>query len=723
MRRLRIAAILIVTASTGLGLCACAPHGTQREGSMPDASKVAAPPLAEARPQPVLSPNGVRIDPYYWLRDDTRLDPRVLGHLHAENEYTDAALEPLKGLEEKLYQEIVTRIPQDDVSVPYRKRGYWYVTRLKAGSEYPIYARRRDVADAPEELLLDVNVLASGHDYFNVGTYVPSYDNRLMAYAEDSVGRRQYVLRVKDLQSGAVLPDTIENAEPSIVWAGDNESFLYVEKDPVTLLGFRVRRHFLGANVADDPIVWEQADTTFYTDISESKSGRYIFIGTESTVSSEWWYARTDDPTLKFKVVLPRERDHEYSIEDQGADFIIRTNWQAPNFRMMRAPIDSAGDRSTWRDIVPHRGDTFLHDFEVFRDFLAVAERSGGLRKIRVKPWSGGAERLIDADEAAYTAMLGANPELDSNLLRYTYTSLTTPTTTYDYDMQSGSRTLLKRDPVPAPFDSENYRTEYLHAPARDGQQVPVSIVYRKGLKRDGRAPIYQYGYGSYGISLDPAFSPSWVSLLDRGFVVAIAHIRGGQELGRRWYDDGRLLHKINTFTDFIDVTDYLVRERWGARDKVIAEGRSAGGLLMGAIANMAPERYRVILAGVPFVDVVTTMLDESIPLTTGEYDEWGDPREPEYYDYMLSYSPYDQVAAHAYPAMLVTTGLWDSQVQYFEPAKWVAKLRVTKTDTHPLLLHTNMEAGHGGRSGRFRRYRETAMEYAFVLGQLGINR
>jgi oligopeptidase B len=689
---------------------------------MPNGSKTAAAPMAEARPQSVISPNGTRLDPYYWLRDDTRLDPKVLGYLNAENEYTNAYLKSSEGLQEKLYEEIIARIPQDDVSVPYRKRGYWYVTRVKAGSEYPIYARRRDVEDAPEEILLDVNQLAQGHDYFNVGSYVPSYDNKLLAYSEDSVGRRQYVLRVKDLGSGDLLADTIENADPAIVWAGDSRSFLYVEKDPVTLLGFRVRRHMLGTNVAQDPIVWEQTDTTFYTEISESKSGRYLFIGTESTVSSEWWYARTDDPGLKFQVVLPRERDHEYSVEDLGDDFIIRTNWQAPNFRIMRAPIAAAGDRSQWREVVAHRDDAFVHGFEVFDDFLAVAERSGGLRKIRVQPWAGGSDQLIDADEAAYTAMFDANPEIDSSLLRYTYTSLTTPTTTYDYDMRSGTRTLLKRDPVPPPFDPANYRTEYLHATARDATQVPVSIVYRKGLKRDGKAPIFQYGYGAYGISRDPTFSPGWVSLMDRGFVVAIAHIRGGQELGRRWYDSGRLLHKVNTFTDFIDVTDYLVREHWGARDKVIAHGGSAGGLLMGAIANMAPDRYRAIIADVPFVDVVTTMLDESIPLTTGEYDEWGDPREPEYYEYMLSYSPYDQVAPRAYPAMLVTTGLWDSQVQYFEPAKWVAKLRANKTDSHPLLLRTNMEAGHGGRSGRFRKYRETAMKYAFVLGQLGIS-
>ena len=721
MRHLRSAAVPVLTASL-LAIGACT-SGTTRDGTMLSTSKTAAPPMAEPRPQPVISPNGTRMDPYYWLRDDTRLDPRVLGYLNAENAYTDAQLKPLQGLQEKLYEEIVARIPQDDVSVPYRKRGYWYVTRLKAGSEYPIYARRRDAADAPEEVLLDVNQLAQGHDYFNVGTYVPSHDNRLLAYAEDSVGRRQYLLRVKDLASGSLLDDTIENAEPSIVWAGDDKSFLYVEKDPVTLLGFRVRRHVLGTGVALDPIVWEQTDTTFYTDISESKSGRYILIGTESTLSSEWWYARSDDPELKFKVVLARERDHEYSVEDLGDDFIIRTNWQAANFRIMRAPIESAGDRSQWREVIAHRDAAFIHDFEVFNDFLAVAERSGGLRKIRVKPWSGGADQLIEADEAAYTAMFGANPEIDSNLLRYTYTSLTTPITTYDYDMHAGTRTLLKRDPVPPPFDAANYRTEYLHATARDGSQVPISVVYRKGFKRDGKAPIFQYGYGSYGISRDPTFSPSWVSLVDRGFVVAIAHIRGGQELGRRWYDSGRLLHKVNTFTDFIDVTDYLVREHWGARDKVVAHGGSAGGLLMGAIANMAPDRYRVIIADVPFVDVVTTMLDESIPLTTGEYDEWGDPREPEYYDYMLSYSPYDQVGARAYPAMLVTTGLWDSQVQYFEPAKWVAKLRASKTDDHPLLLKTNMEAGHGGRSGRFRQYRETAMKYAFVLGQLGIDR
>lgn len=720
MRHLQSAAALILTATAAL-LCACVPRGARRDDGMREGVTTAAPPVAEVRDRPVASSNGTRIDPYYWLRDDTRLDPKVLGYLNAENAYADAMLKPLQGLEEKIYQEIVGRIPQDDVSVPYRKRGYWYVTRLKASSEYPIYARRRDAVDASEEVLLDVNELARGHDYFNVGTFVPSYDNRLLAYAEDDVGRRQYVLRVKDLQSGALLPDRVENAEPSIVWAGDSRSFLYVEKDPVTLLGFRVRRHTLGAGAAQDPIVWEQKDTTFYTDISESKSGRYLFISTESTVSSEWWYARTDDSELKFRLVLARERDHEYSVEDLGEDFIIRTNWQAPNFRIMRAPIASVADRHQWREVVPHRTDAFIHDFDVFEDFLAVAERSGGLRKIRIKPWSGGTEQLIDADEAAYTAMLDANTEIDSNLLRYTYTSLTTPTTTYDYDMRSGTRTLLKRDPVPPPFDPANYRTEYLHAPARDGAQVPVSIAYRKDLKRDGTAPILQYAYGSYGISMDPAFSASWVSLLDRGFVVAIAHVRGGQELGRKWYDDGRLLHKVNTFTDFIDVTDYLVREGWGARDRVIAHGGSAGGLLMGAIANMASEHYRVILADVPFVDVVTTMLDESIPLTSGEYDEWGDPREREFYDYMLSYSPYDQVGAHPYPAMLVTTGLWDSQVQYFEPAKWVAKLRATKTDTHLLLFHTNMEAGHGGRSGRYRRHRETAMKYAFVLGQLGI--
>jgi oligopeptidase B len=718
MSRLRGIARLVMLMTFVAAVDGCS--STTPTSAMNRASQLPTPPVAAVEPRSVISPHGTRLDPYYWLRDDLRLDPRVLGYLNAENDYADAMMAPLKPLQSTLYDEIVSRIPKDDVTVPFREHGYWYYTRFEAGREYPIFARRRDAADAAEEIVLDGNLMAEGHDYFEIGLWQVSPDDRLVAFAEDTVGRRQYAVRVKNLETGEILPDRIENAEAALAWSGDNRSVLYIEKDPETLLGFRVRRHVLGTNPVEDALVWEQTDNTFYTDLTRSKSGRFIFIVTESTVSSEWWYAQADDPRLEFKVVLPRERDHEYSVDQIDERFVIRTNWQAPNFRIMEAPIGTSTDRTTWREILPARTDAFVHDFEVFRDFLAVAERSGGLRKIRIKPWRGAGERLIAADEPAYTALFGVNRELETNLLRYTYSSMTTPTTTYDYDMQSGSRTQLKREPVPPPFDPQNYVTEYLHAPARDGSQVPVSIVYRKGVKRDGSAPLYQYGYGSYGSSVDPTFSSSRLSLLDRGFAVAIAHVRGGQELGRAWYDDGRLLHKENTFTDFIDVTDFLVKERYAAADKVVAHGASAGGLLMGAIANMAPQKYRVILAQVPFVDVVTTMLDESIPLTTGEYDEWGDPRQQAFYDYMLSYSPYDQVSAQAYPAMLVTTGLWDSQVQYFEPAKWVAKLRAMKTNDEPLLFRVNMEAGHSGKSGRFRRHQETALQYAFALGEIG---
>ncbi len=680
------------------------------------------PPVAEVRPYPVVSPSGTRIDPYYWLRDDLRLDPKVIGYLQAENAYADAIMVPLAPLQERLYEEIVSRIPKDDVTVPFRERGHWYYTRFQSGREYPIYARRRDVPDAEEQILLDGNVMAAGHDFFEIGNWQVSPDNRLIAFAEDTVGRRQYTIRVKNLETGEIYPDRIENADPAIAWSGDNRTFLYVEKDPETLLGYRVRRHVLGGNPAEDVLMWEQTDASFYTDLVTSKSRHFIFISTEGTVSSEWWYADANDPKLEFKVVLPRERDHEYSVEHLGDRFVMRTNWQAANFRIMDVPIANSADRSRWREVLPHRSDAYVHEFEIFRDFLTIAERSDGLRKIRIKPWGGGEDRLIAADEAAYTALFGANADLETSLLRYTYSSLTTPTTTYDYDMRTGSRTLLKREPVPPPFDPANYVTEFLRAPARDGALIPVSIVYRKGFKRDGSAPLYQYGYGSYGSSIDPTFSSSRLSLIDRGFVVAIAHVRGGQELGRQWYDEGHLLHKKNTFTDFIDVTDYLVKEGYAAPDRVVAHGGSAGGLLMGAIANMAPQQYRVILSDVPFVDVVTTMLDESIPLTTNEYDEWGDPRQQEFYDYMLSYSPYDQVSAQPYPAILVTTGFWDSQVQYFEPAKWVAKLRALKTNDEPLLFRTHMEAGHSGKSGRFRRHQETAMQYAFALGEIGMD-
>jgi len=575
--------------------------------------------------------------------------------------------------------------------------------------------------DAPEEVMLDPNVLGQGKGYYNIGSYEISPDNERVAYTEDAVGRRQYVLRVKNLRTGETYPDAVPNVDPGAAWANDNRTILYVEKDPETLLGERVKRHTLGTAAAADTLVYEEKDHSFYMGVAKSKSERYIFIALQSTLVSEWRYADADDPALTFRAVLPREPKHEYQVEHLGDDFIIRTNWRAANFRLMRAPVRRSADKSAWRVIVPHASNVLIEGFDVFRGYLAVNERSGGLRKVRIKPWGKGREFYVQSDEPAYTATLDTSPELDSEVVRYVYSSLTTPASTYDYNMRTGEQVLVKREPVLGDFDPARYTTEFVHATARDGTKVPVSLVYRKGFRRDGTAPLLQYGYGSYGYSMDPTFDSQRLSLLDRGFVFAIAHIRGGQEMGRAWYEDGKLLRKMNTFTDFIDVTEFLVKQGYADKARVFAAGGSAGGLLMGAVANLRPDLCRGIVTQVPFVDVVTTMLDESIPLTTNEFDEWGNPKQKTYYDYMLSYSPYDNVRAQAYPAMLVITGLWDSQVQYYEPAKWVAKLRATKIDANPLLFHINMEAGHGGKSGRYQRYRDRAMEYAFLLDQAGL--
>jgi oligopeptidase B len=682
-------------------------------------------PVAARRAHTVASPHGARTDPYYWLRDDTRQDPEVLAYLSAENAYKERQLAAIKPLENKLYSEIIARLKQDDATVPYRKHGFWYYARFEPGKEHPIFARRKGSPDAPEEVLLDANERAVGHDYYQIGSVEVSPNAERLAFSEDTVGRREYRLCFKNLGSGEILEDLISGVESDIAWANDNATVLYVEKDPETLLGLYVKKHRLGEDPKQDALVFAQADKSFYTGIAKSKSERFIFLNMESTVSSEWRYADAADPSLIFRVFLPHERDHEYQIEHLDDRFIIRTNWRATNFRLMQVPIDDTQDRARWRDLVAHRDDTFIEDFDVFERFIALTVRSGGLKKISIQPLGPGGvpaapQYFIASDEPAYSMSISDNPELDTDLVRYSYSSLTTPTTVYDYDVTNGRRTLLKRDPVLGNFDSANYQTEFLFAPARDGGRIPVSLVYRKGFERNGTAPLLQYAYGSYGLSMDPAFSSARLSLLDRGFVFAIAHVRGGQEMGRAWYDDGRLLKKKNSFTDFIDVTRDLVAKRYAAQDRVFAMGGSAGGLLVAAVANLSPELYRGIIAQVPFVDVVTTMLDEGIPLTTNEYDEWGNPADARSYDYLLSYSPYDNVRAQPYPAMLVTSGLWDSQVQYYEPAKWVAKLRTHKTDSHPLLLHVEMEAGHGGKSGRFQRYRETAMEYAFMLALLG---
>jgi oligopeptidase B len=699
------------------GLLLMTTHTTQ-------AADLPLPPDVAKKTHEVKAPFGAtRDDEYYWLRDDTRKNPEMLAYLKAENAYADTLMAPLKPLQDKLYDEIVGRIKQDDSSVPYRERGYWYYTRFETGQDYPIHARRKGSMDGVEEVLLDVNAMAKGHDYFSVGDYEVSQDNNLLAWAQDDVGRRQYTIRFRNLATGETYADTITGVSPNVVWADDNRTLFYVENDPETLLTVRVKKHVLGTPASDDALVYEEHDDSFYMGIDRSRDDKYLCIGVESTVSSEVRCAPAGDPR-EFAVLAPRERDVEYQAEHLGDRWVIRTNAPAPdgsranNFKLVTAP-DGAASRAQWTDLVPHRDDVFIDGYELFDGFIAIAERSGGLERLRLlKP--DGSEEFVKADEPAYSMGLDVNSEHDTDWLRYGYTSLTTPQTTYELNTKTGERRLLKRQPVIG-YDPDKYVTERLWATARDGTKIPVSVVYKKGFEKNGKAALLQYAYGSYGSSTDPNFNLPVVSLLDRGMVYALAHIRGGQEMGRAWYDDGKLLHKKNTFTDFIDVTDFLVKQGYSAKDRVAAYGGSAGGLLMGAVSNMAPDRYRVILAQVPFVDVVTTMLDASIPLTTNEYDEWGNPEQQKYYDYMLSYSPYDNLKAQAYPAMFVGTGLWDSQVQYFEPAKYVARLRDLNTSTLPVLFRTNMDAGHGGKSGRFRRYRELSEMYAFLLGQLAV--
>src|SRR5688572_20139562 len=683
------------------------------------------PPDVAKKPHVVKAPHGAeRSDEYYWLRDDTRKHPEMLAYLKAENAYADAWMAPLKPLQDKLYEEIVGRIKQDDSSVPYRERGYWYYTRFETGQDYPIHARRPHSAnangmDGAEEVLLDVNAMAKGKDYFSVGDYEISQDNALLAWAEDDVGRRQYRIRIKDLASGKVFDDVITGVSANIVWADDNKTIFYVENDPETLLTVKVKKHVLGTPAKDDVLVYEEQDDSFYMGVSRTRDDKFICIGVSSTVSDELRCTPAAAPG-EFAVLAQRARDVEYNADHHGGRWVIRTNdGGARNFKLMTA-ADGSTSRKDWKDWVAHRDDVFIEDFALFDGFTAIEERSGGLLRLRLLDGDG-KEEFVKADESAYSMGLSTNSEPDTDWLRYSYTSMTTPGTTYELNTRTGERKLLKREPVPT-YDPSQYVTERLWATARDGTRVPVSVVYRKGFRKDGSAALLQYAYGSYGASMDPYFSQTVVSLLDRGMVYALAHIRGGQEMGRQWYDDGKLLKKKNTFTDFVDVTDFLVKEGYAAENRVAAHGGSAGGLLMGAIANMAPDRYRVILSQVPFVDVVTTMLDASIPLTTNEYDEWGNPETSKAsYDYMLSYSPYDNLKAQDYPATFVGTGLWDSQVQYYEPAKYVARLRDVNTSELPVLFRINMDAGHGGKSGRFRRYRELSEMYAFLLDQLGV--
>ena len=659
-----------------------------------------------------------RVDEYYWLNQ--RENPEVIAYLQAENAYTDAVMKPAAGLRETLYKEMVGRLKQDDASVPYFENGYWYYTRFVKGKDYPVYCRRRKTMNGGEQVLLDGNRMAAGHAYFHIGRIAVSPDNAVLAYSVDTVSRRQYRIRFRDLKSGRDHPDEIRMTDGSMAWAADSRTLVYPVIDPETLRSFKVCRHRLGAPA--DAVVYEEKDETFDVGIRRSRSRKYLLLASNSTLSDEFRFLDAAKPEGELRTFQSRRRGLEYDIDHFNGRFYVLTNDGAVNFKLMEAAEDKTG-REYWTELIAHRPDVLLEDFELFRGYLVLSERRAGLTQVRVIPWGEKQGYEIEFPEQAYMAYPAFTSEPDTDLMRFSYTSLTTPSSVYEFDMKTRSRRLLKREEVLGGYNPERYATERLMAPAYDGTLVPISLVYRKDTPRNAATPLYLYGYGSYGASMDPSFRAVRLSLLDRGFIYALAHVRGGQEMGRRWYDDGKLFKKMNTFTDFISCAEYLVRRGYTSPARLFASGGSAGGLLMGAVANLRPDLFRGIVAAVPFVDVVTTMLDPSIPLTTSEYDEWGDPNQPDCYDYMLSYSPYDNVRAKAYPALLVTTGLHDSQVQYFEPAKWVARLRVLKTDANPLLLRTNMEAGHGGASGRFRRLEETAFEYAFLLRLAGVDR
>ena len=683
-----------------------------------DSPEALNPPIAKTVPTTLQEHGRSRVDQYAWLSE--RDNPDVLAYLEEENAYARSVMAHCEQFESTVFEEIKGRIKQTDLSVPYRLDDYDYYTRYEEGKEYPLYCRKRETPDAPEEVMLDVNALAEGHEFFAVGGMVVSEDRNVLAYAFDTRGRRIYTVRFKNLTTGELLDDVIENVTGNLAWANDNATLFYGKQDPHTLRACQVYRHRLGADPSSDVLVFEEKDETFSATVFKTRSKQYLMIASHQTVSTEYRYLAADNPSGEFRVFLPRERFHEYDVDHARDAFYIRTNWEAKNFRLMKTPLRQTG-RSSWQEVLPHRHDVLLESFELFRDFLVVEERHQGLVRFRVMPAKGDGEHDVDFEEPAYAAALRDNHDFKTSTVRYEYTSMTTPESVYDYDVNTREKVLLKREDVLGGFEISHYATERTWAAAPDGTRVPVSLVYRKNLRKPEGNPLLLYGYGSYGISMDADFRSPRVSLLDRGFVFAVAHVRGGEELGRDWYESGKLFHKKNTFTDFIACAEHLVRRGYAAKERLYAMGGSAGGLLMGAVLNMRPNLFHGVVAQVPFVDIMTTMLDASIPLTTGEYDEWGDPNRKEDYEYMLSYSPYDNVTEQAYPHLLVTTGLHDSQVQYWEPAKWVAKLRRVQTGRNRLLLKTNVDAGHGGESGRFRRYKELAFIYTFLLDLAGL--
>ena len=670
-------------------------------------------PKAARKPVELNMHGHMRTDDYHWLNE--RENPDVLRYLEAENSYKDAMLAPTKELQEQLFNEMKGRIKEQDESVPYFYNGYTYYTRFIEGGEYPIYCRKKGRNDGLEEILLDCNEMGKDHDYFSATSMNISPNNELGMFAVDTLGRRKYNLMFKNLKTGEILPDRIADVSGNAVWANDNQTVFYDMKDPVTLREYKIMSHVLGTPVSSDRVAYEEKDETFSCYVGKTKSRKYLVIFSESTLTSENLILEADNPAGEFRIFEPRMKDHEYSIDHLNGNFFIMTNNRAQNFRLMKCS-EQQTSFDHWKELIAHRNDVFMEGLELFNGFLVLNERIGGLPTIRIVEENGGGHYL-DFGEATYDAYLGANLEADTKVIRYGFNSLVTPPSTFDYDIQTKEKKLLKQQEIVGGYDASKYQSERIEVKVRDGAVVPVSIVYRKDLfKKDGSNPMLQYAYGSYGISIEATFSSARISLLDRGFAFAIAHIRGGQELGRHWYEDGKLLKKKNTFHDFIDCSTFLVEQKYTSYEKLFAMGGSAGGLLMGVVINWAPEKYKGVVAAVPFVDVITTMLDASIPLTTSEYDEWGNPGDSTYYDYIESYSPYDNVEAIEYPNLLVTTGLHDSQVQYWEPAKWVAKMRAIKKGDKLLLLHTNMEAGHGGASGRFKMLKELAMEYAFMI-------
>ena len=683
-------------------------------------------PKAEIQPKSLTIHNSTRIDNYFWMRltDEQKIaknkdaqTQKVEAYLNSENEYFDKVTASTNNFQKELFEEMKGRIKEDDTSVPYFRNQYFYITRFEKGSQYPIYSRKKETLKADEEVLFNVNEEAEGHEYFQLGGLNVSPDNNLVAFATDTVSRRQYTIQIKNLETGKILSDKIENTTGGSVWSNDNKTLFYTKKDPLTLRSSSIYRHILGTDASEDVVVFEEKDETYNTYVYKTKSHKFIVIGSSSTLSSEFRIIAADKPYGDWKVIQPREENLEYSLAHYGDYFYIQTNKDnATNFKLMKTPVNKT-TKENWVDVIPHREETLLEDVSIFKNYLVIEERTEGLGKIRIKTWDGKEDYYLPFDEETYSAGVYSNPEFDTDVIRYSYNSMTTPNSVIDFNMKSQTKEIKKEQEVlGGKFDKNNYKSERVWATARDGKKVAISLVYHKDTELNKNTPLLQYAYGSYGYTISDGFSSTRLSLLDRGFVYALAHIRGGQYLGREWYNDGKMMNKKNTFFDFIDCSKFLIEKNYTSAEHLYAMGGSAGGLLVGAVSNLNPELYNGIIAAVPFVDVISTMLDESIPLTTGEFDEWGNPKEKEAFDYMLSYSPYDQVANKEYPNMLVTTGYFDSQVQYWEPAKWVAKLRELKTDDNILLLHTNMDVGHGGASGRFDALKETARDYTFLL-------